>query len=164
MHFICPKILNIGAMLAIWNFDVRAILQQIKGRSLWGMVIVSILTDVLLFSPTSIFDFKGLTLNWSHVFHRTRNMRKLILVRHCTNKKLWEILAPSLFSQSNACVMFLKQLMKMRTPLCWKRPVRLSARNLCIKFYLCFCFLVIIRNAFEKWKNIKYIFGKERPK
>ena len=34
--FVCPKILNVQAILAIWNFGVRDVLQKVSLVETWG--------------------------------------------------------------------------------------------------------------------------------
>ena len=103
---------------------------------------------------TSISDFKASALDWSHIFHGAWIVWRWSPVRHCTNNLSWKMLASRLFSQSNVHVMLLKQSLRLRDPFCLKRPVRLSARNSCIKFGTYFRnFFIIIRKAFNKWKN-----------
>ena len=114
-------------------------------NTLRGMILIGISNYFLLCPRTSIFDLKALALPWRHVFYTAWNVWKWSPVHHCTNKMVWKILVS-------------------RTPLCFNWSILLSPRYFCINLYTCFPYLLIIRNAFEKWKNTEAGFWKEKTK
>ena len=108
--------------------------------------------------PTSISDFKASALNWRHVFHCMENEWKVV---YATGR----IKRFNKHQRPVFCVMFLKQPMRTIAPLPLKRAVHLGARNSCIKFYTCLCYLfIIMRNTFKKWKSTEADFSKEKTK
>ena len=62
----------------IWNFDVRVCYTLLKfgDDSQWGKNSIGILSCLLLFSPTSIFDLQAPVLTLYHVFYRALNVWK----------------------------------------------------------------------------------------
>ena len=150
--FCWPNILNVQLLIMIWNFKVCVLLQQVY--------FFNILAYFLLFSPTCLFYFQ-LQLYWSPVFHGVHNIRKWSPVHHRTNKMFWKMLVSSIFSQNNVQVVFLNHPVRIRAPLL-SRAMYLSARNSFIKFYSCFCYLLL--EACEKWTNTEIGFWKEETK
>ena len=95
--------------------------------------------------------------NWIYIFHREQNMWNWSPVCHYSNKVFRKMPASSLLFQSNVCIVFLKQPIKIEK--------ELSARNCSIKLWHCFPYwFMIIKNTFEKWKNATIGFGRERLK
>ena len=129
--------LSRNALLAVWNFDPQANLQS------RGMILMGIFIYVLLFSPICIFHFKVSALNWSHLFHIVRNVWKWNTSPHqCTCKILWKMLVFIFFVR----LMFFKEPMRIRAPVCFRKTVRLSARNFCIKP----CFFIYLLKMYLK--------------
>ena len=144
MHFISPKILNAWAILAIWNSDVN-ILQdyffQNGGQSPMGNDFNKHFIILLLFSPFYIFDFEASALNWSHVFHKVWYLWKWSVLYVTAHLKCFAYL---IIPQNNAHTMFLKHPMGIWAPLHSKRAVYLNTRNVCIKLYPSFCYLLLL--------------------
>ena len=116
----------------------------------WGMILISILSYFLLFSPFYIFDFEASALNWSHVFHKVWYLWKWSPICYCTFKMFClPSYSPkqcphhvSKTSNGNLSSSSLKKSCIFEYKKCLYKIV---------PFFL--LFVIVIWNNFDKWKN-----------
>ena len=145
MSFICQKMLNARATLAIWNFDACANLRQVYffengGRSNMDNDFNGHFNLRFTFFSNLHILFQSFSTELKSLLPEVAKCEEMKYA--CTPLHISDIVKNGILQSFLVRITFLKQPMRIRASLRLRRAVRVNARNSCMKLCTCFCLLL----------------------